>query len=351
MPQIIYQDPGRGLAVFYSPTPSPELLRLLEGTVWGTRGVRYTKHGLAEALERLPAPLFFDLREEGRLAAGGVCLKKTVRVGDNSHEAIFTAALAVDPAQAGQGYGKFLAQQARDWLLGEVKPGTILYGYIEAGNVRALKLGQQVGRQSLGSFEAVLFSRLRPREDARIRCCTPGEREELVILLHTLYGDHALLDFDHSVRNEDYYILRQGGKIAAGLQAEVQRWHMRSLPGLRGWLLVKLLPVLPVLGRRFDPRDFRFLKFSNFYLADGREGEAFPLMESLLARHRVNFAMAYMDRRSPLYQRLARAGHLGVLGAGLKISAQVMADFKGWSDWEIQAICRRPLHISPLDAL
>jgi GNAT superfamily N-acetyltransferase len=351
MTDIIYQDSQRRLAIQVRRTCTPDMVSFLEETVWGTRGVLYTKHNLAATLEGLPAPRYFSLTEGGRLVAVGVCLQKIVRAGQGEYVAIYPAALAVDEARRSQGYGKLMVEAARPYLLEVLGPTGLFYGFVESGNIRSLGLFSQVSTHTLGLFHTQIFSRFFPQDDRRVGPARESERQGLLAGLHDCYADHALLDFADSFHLDQYFVLREGGEVVAGVQAEAWEWSLLSLPGPWGFLLVRMLPRVPFLKRWFNAKELRFLKLGNLYARPGREAELFSLMEALLARHRVHFAMAYFDRRSPVYQAIEGAGDFGYLSHSLVFSAQVMAEFVGLGEEETADFLHRPLFISPLDAI
>lgn len=350
MTEHLYHDQRRQVSIQATGAATLEMVSFLEGTVWGTSGVLYVKQNLASTLRRLPSPIYFSLRENGRLAALGVCLKKTIQVGTRTYAAIYPAALAVDPNRRGQGYGRLMVETTRPYLLQKLGPLGLFYGFVETGNTRSLSLFSQVS-QTLGLFYTQIFCRFFPRDHQRVSPAREQEREDLLAGLHDLYADHALLDFSHSFRPDQYFVLRDQGEVVAGVQAEVWQWSLRRLPGPLGFLLVRVLPRFPFLRRWFNAEQLRFLKLGNLYARVGREAEVFTLVEALLARHRVHFALAYQDRRSPVYQRLARAGDFGFLQDNLELKAHVMADFVGLREEEIADFFHRPLFLSPLDAL
>ena len=350
MTDILHHDAERHLSIQASEEYTPEIVSFLEETVWGTKGVLYTKHNLAAHLEGLPDPRYFSLTADDRLTAVGLCLKKTIRVGQRQYQAIYPAALAVDPARRSQGYGRLMLESARPYVLEKLGPRGVIYGFVEAGNTRSLSLFSPVSTHTLGLFHTQFFCRFFPKDDRRVEPARDAEREGLLAGLYDLYADQALLDFADSFRQDQYFVLREGGEVVAGVQAEAWEWEILSLPGPWGVLLVRVLPRIPYLKRWFNAKQWRFLKLGNLYARPGREAEVFRLVEALLARRQVHFAMAYFDRRSPFYQRLVGAGDFGILSRSLVFSAHVMAECVGLSDDEIADLTHRPLFISPLDA-
>jgi hypothetical protein len=59
--------------------------------------------------------------------------------------------------------------------------------------------------------------------------------------------------------------------------------------------------------------------------------------------------MIYMDKRSPIYQRLKTSGKFGIFNAMVDVPVHVMAFLKGFTDKEIVEIERKPLFISMMD--
>lgn len=351
MSDVIYRSQEGNIVIRRSSTCDPPFIALLERTVWGTKEVLYTKHGMAKELGRIRHPYFLTLTENGELVAVAVRSRKATRVGENVYKAFSLDSLAVDAPKMGRGYGKLLTAQSRLHFLKEVGEPGMLYGYIEASNVRSRQLNEKVGFQPIGLFQAVIFSRLRPKDDARVRRLKETERETLVQLLNSQYADHALLDFEESVKVGDYYVVERLGEIVAGVQAERLHRTMKRLPGTRGLILVKVLPYIPILRRLFTAGSYQFLRLGNLYAKKGHEAKVFTLIEALLARQRLSSAMAFMDKRSSVYRRIAAAGKFGLLNAAVDLTWHVIADFNGVADEEIAEIRQRPLCISPMDMI
>lgn len=349
--RTLYDDPRRRVRIQASSACTPDMVSLLEKTVWGTRELLYIKHNLAAILERLRAPLYFSLREDGRLIAAGVCLQKRVQAGRRDYKAIHPAAIAVDSPSIGQGYAKLMVEAARPYLLEALGPTGVLYGFVESRNTRSFGLFNDASCHHIGLFHTQAFCRFFPKDDARVGPVREDERQELLAGLHECYAEHALLDIADSFRQDRYWVLREAGMVVAGIQAETSQWQILDLPGPRGLLMTRLMPHVPFVRRWFNVEEFRFLKLGNLYVRAGREADVFTLVESLLARHQVNLALAYFDRRSPMYRELKGAGDFGLMSRSLEFSTHVMAEFIGLGADEIADFQRGPLLISPLDAI
>jgi GNAT superfamily N-acetyltransferase len=347
--EVIFEDKERNLVIRRSSTLSLAFLAVSERTVWGSAGVQYTVEDMAGVLKRIKEPHFLSIAEKDDLVAVSTLIKKTTRLAGIDYPAFYSYALAVDPSKRGHGYGALMAEQALRYGLSKMGERGIFYGYVEADNTPSLRTVQKVGRVSLGQYHILVISRFCPQEDDRLKLTEATDREKVVRLLGEQYADHALTDFEQSVNPEDYFTLRQGSEILAGTQIERRHLNLKHLPGLSGLILVKVLPFIPCLRRLFPDRNYRFLTFGNIYAKEGREGEIFTLMEALLARHQLHFGMVYLDKRSPVYQRIAAAGNFGIFNSLLDVPVHVMVYFKGFSKSEIADIRQQPLFISMMD--
>lgn len=349
MSEVIFADPGRGLTITRSATCTPGFAAFLERTEWGSGGLRYTNPRMGEILKQIPAPHFLSLAEDDRLGGVLTLSEKTVRLGGRPYPAIYSYALAVDASRRGRGYGTLLAEQALRYGLEQVGEKGIYYGYVEAENTPSLRAVQRVGRESLGVYHGLLFSRLRPRARVPVEQLPPSRRDYLLELLNREYGTYTLADLEQSLRLEAYYVIPGEDGLMAGVQCQREDLTLTHLPGLSGHFLVKVLPALPFLRRLLPGRQFRFLSFGNLYASPGGEAALVALMETLLARHGLNFGLLYLDRRSPVARRLAATGKFGIFQTLLDLPVHIMAYLKGFTPGERAELDRQPLFVSPLD--
>lgn len=349
MSELIFEDKNRGLKLQRSSTYTPEFVDFLQHIVWGSGGVQYTMPHVADSLNRFQNPHFFSLTDSGQLVAVTSINQKTTRLLGETHPACYSYGIAVHPAKRRLGYGTLMAEQRWRYGLSLMGPKGLFYGYIEAGNTNSLRTITKVGSKSLGLYHALFVSRLFPKDQARVQKLDKTMEKRMVDLLTDLYADHALLDLDQSVRVEDYYIIREGSEITAGVQCHRQQLMIERLPGVSGLFFTRILPHIPGGRGLFPGRTLHFLALGNIYVKRGKEETFFEVMEALLARHTLHFAMIYLDKRSPVYRRLTSAGKFGLFHAFIDVPVHVMGYFKGFSAGEVAAISRQPLFVSMND--
>ena len=250
MPEIIFKDNSCNLLVRRSCAYAPEFLALLERTIWGSGGLKYTVNGLADILNRIHHPHFLSLEENGNLIGVLTLSEKTTRINNRDYPAVYSYGLAIDATKQGKGYGTLLAEQALHYGLSEIGDKGIYYGYVESDNISSLKAIQKVGRKSLGQYHSLIISRLNPKTVNRLTKLDESKREQLIQLLYEQYGNHSLTDFEQSIKAADYYVLTQGAEILAGLQCEKKHLTIRYLPGVGGFFLLTIMPHIPARRRR-----------------------------------------------------------------------------------------------------
>jgi GNAT superfamily N-acetyltransferase len=349
MSEIIFEDKPRQLVIRQSGTYTPNFLALLERTVFGSGGLKYSINGMADILSRIHQPHFLSLEEDGNLVGVLTLIQKTTRLAGKDYPAFYAYGLAVENIRRGRGYGTLLSEQALRYGLNKLGDKAIYYGYIEADNIYSLKTIRKIGRKSLGLYKSLIISHLYPKHDGSVEKLEDSKREQLVQLLYKQYENHSLVDFEQAVKPEEYYILRRGQEIIAGLQCEKNHWTIKYLPGAGGFLLLKVLPYTPILRKLFPERNFHFLTLGNIYVKTGYERELFKFIEAVLAEYQLNFGLICIDKRSPVYKRLEKAGKFGIFNALVHVPVHVMAYLKGFSEIEVAEIRRQALYISIID--
>jgi RimJ/RimL family protein N-acetyltransferase len=349
MPEIIFQDNARNLLIRRNSTYAPEFLALLERTIWGSGGLKYSISGMAEILNRIQNPHFLTLEENGTPIGVLNLIQKTAQLGGKDYPAVYSYGLAIDAFKRGKGYGTLLAEQALHYGLRIIGERGIYYGYVESDNIHSLKAIEKVGRKSLGLYHSLIISRFNPKPDNYLTKLQESEKEKLIRLLYGQYSNHSLVDFEQSVKAKGYYVFSQGDEIIAGLQCEKNHLTIQYLPGAGGFFLLNLMPYIPILHSLIPEENFHFLALGNIYAKPGHEAKLFKLIEAVLAKYHFNFGMIYMDKRSPMYQRLEQAGKFGLFNSLVNVPVHVMAYLKGFTEAEVAEIHRRPLFISIMD--
>jgi hypothetical protein len=339
LPELVFED--EKIRIERHSEPPAGFLELLERTIWGTGGVKYAMLDIAERLPKLGGGQFFALREDGALAGAYALEPRVLRVQGREVRGLYRSLLTVAPERGRRGLGARFASEVRRYALERAQGPLVLYGFMESENAAALALARAVGHEPWRAFSAAVFTRWSPRDDARVQPLGEGEAAELAGLLREAQRGHLAWDPEESLREAPCFVLREAGAIAAAAQVRLHRWRLDGLSGAAGFLVRRVMPILPGLRRFLDPDDLRFAFFGGLYAAPGQEKLLVRLLEALLARADLHAALMYLDPDGRPGAALLSGGGFGFLHAlGLRAGGQVMASTAGISP-ELAAEWRR----------
>jgi hypothetical protein len=189
----------------------------------------------------------------------------------------------------------------------------IMYAFIESKNERSKNLVNQVGYEYIRSFLTVAFSRFSPKPDYRVSKLTEAEKASMENLLLAFYKDYSFFTTAYSFYGDKYYVLKEEDEIIAGVCAIPTTYKVYDVPGIWGWVMMKVLPGIPYFRRLFRPGEFRYLVFDAIYCKKGREAVLAKLFESACAAEGFHTGLTWLDDRSELYDKIRTGVKMGAL--------------------------------------
>ena len=227
----------------------------------------------------------------------------------------------------------------------------IMYAFIESMNERSKNLVHQAGYEYIRSFLTVAFSRFSPKPDGRVsKISTPDEKQKMESLLLEYYLGHSFFSTDYAFYGDKYYVLKEGGEIIAGVSALPSSYKIYDMPGIWGWIYMKVLPRAPYFKRLFHPDEFRHLVFDAIYCRKGKEDLLAVLFESVCALEGYFTGLTWLDDRSELYDKLRSGVKMGALNRMLNAKpGLVYARFLNLSEKEKEYFYDAPAYISGFD--
>jgi hypothetical protein len=227
----------------------------------------------------------------------------------------------------------------------------IMYAFIESMNERSKNLIQQAGYEYIRSFLTVAFSRFAPKADSRVtRITTMEEKEEMLSILMDYYRDFSFFTPEHAFYRDKYYVLKEGGEIIAGVSAIPSVYRIYDMPGVWGWIYMKVLPRAPYFRRLFLPEEFRHIVFDAVYCRKGKEELLASLFESVCAIEGYYTGLTWLDDRSELFDKLRSGVKMGALNRMLNAKpGLVYARFLNFSEKEKEIFYDAPAYISGFD--
>ena len=289
------------------------IVDLLKATIYGTSGPKYQHTGQEIKLQNLKNPLFFNLRNQDE-TIGFYCLcEREIRVNLENYLGYYGRYLAVDEIYQGKGYGKLLKKIAVEYVEANSISPSILYSYIEENNTRSLNVSQKLGFISITTLCTIIFSRLYPKADDRITRIEENELPELLQKLESQNAHIIFRTFENINYQNNYFVLKESGKIVAGLQANPTRWKIIEMEGIRGEILLKVLPHIPILKKLINPEKYDFLAVEGIFIALDSEDYLYSLLEGVLHHFSMTSALIDLDSKSSILKLFKERGNLGLL--------------------------------------
>jgi len=226
----------------------------------------------------------------------------------------------------------------------------LMYAFIESMNERAKNLVTQAGYEYIRSFLTVAFSRFNPKADKRVSKLTDSERPEMKDLLLGYYRDYSLFTPEYAFYGDKYYVLKEGDEIVAGVCAIPTSNKVYDIPGIWGWVMMKVLPSAPYFRRLFRPGEFHFLVFDAIYCKKGKEPLLAGLFESACAAEGFHTGLTWQDDRSELFDKLRTEVKMGALNRMLNAKpGLVYMKFLNLTEEERDRFYDAPAYISGFD--
>jgi hypothetical protein len=226
----------------------------------------------------------------------------------------------------------------------------IMYAFLESMNERSKNLVHQAGYEYIRSFLTMAFSRFSPKSDQRVVKLREEEKAKMKSLLLDYYRDYSFFSTDYSFYGDRYYILKEGEEIIAGVSAIPSVYKVYDIPGIWGWIMMKVLPKTPYFRRLFRPGEFRYLVFDSIYCRKGREDLLAVLFESACASEGFHTALTWLDDHSQLYDTMRTGVKMGALNRMLNAKpGLVYSRFINLSENEKEYFYNAPAYISGFD--
>ncbi len=226
----------------------------------------------------------------------------------------------------------------------------IMYAFVESMNERSKNLVHQAGYEYIRSFLTVAFSRFSPKPDSRVVKLLEEEKEKMNSLLLDYYKDYSFFTNEFSFFGNRYYVLKEGDEIIAGVSAIPSVYKVYDIPGIWGWVMMKVLPRMPYFRRLFRPGEFRYLVFDAIYCRHGREKQLGALFESVCAVEGFNTGLTWLDDRSYLFDKVQTVVKMGAINRMLNAKpGLVYAKFINLTSEEKDAFFESPAYISGFD--
>jgi hypothetical protein len=364
----------KDLEVRVSDHPNEEILYLLDHTIQGSEGgMRYSLQNVAPRIEAYKDKIrFVSLYKKNHITGTiGSCFRVS-ELKNLSYPSTYLRYLSIQSTyQLEPGWRKrrrIAPKPERDDSFKQktleifskphlldlqgVKEGDkhIMYAFLESMNERSKNLVSQAGYEYVRSFLTVAFSRFSPKKNKQVSKLLKEEKSKMKKLLSEYYRNHSLFTTEYSFYGDRYYVLKEGEEIIAGVNVIPGVHKIYDIPGIWGWVIMKILPKVPYYRRLFSPGEFRYLVFDAIYCKEGREKILGTLFESVCAAEGYYTGLTWLDDRSRLYDKVRTGVNMGALNRMLNAKpGLVYIRFINFDEKEKESFYEAPAYISGFD--
>ena len=328
-----------------------EIISFFEQTNWGSAGAVYERKNSSELVRQLKNPYLFAVHKGEEIVGTAVFCHTTPLVLGSPYNCFIIRYFAASDAIRGKKIMKYYAGKVMEVVRDAETEKTIYVGCVEKGNIRSYKVVENAGYEPLGILNVSGFSRFFPKAQKNIeRVQTESGKKEVLDLLHAFYAKHVLVHFDYLFLKDNYFVIREQGKIIAGCQLHRVHWAINNMPGFMGKIIMHILPNVPLINKLFNPKRFEFLAFEGIYFKPGHEITLLKLFEGLLYQENMNSALFWMGENCPYKVLIQKQGKLGLMEHFVKDSGvYIMTSYRNMSHEEISVLKSGPLYASAFD--
>jgi len=347
--EILFDEDGYSIERF--PGIPVEAIKFLDDIAWGNEGALYEHRNTEEHIKLLNNPVFVGLYKEGKIKATGIFSVAPVSVNGQKFNCNYFRYFAASKDIRGKGIIKKMTIKVMELIRENQNSKTIFFACVEKENKSSYNVCESAGYIPVGTVNTLGFSRFFPRFNPAIQQVQSQEgKREIISLLSALYSQHALVQFNSLFINDNYFVIKDKGEIVAGCQYHRAHWVINNMKGFSGQVVMRLVPLIPVLNQIFNPKRFEFLAFEGIYVKPGHEHVLPLLFEGLLAREGLKSSIFWMGSTCPVRHKIIQSGNLGMIHSFIKDSdVEVMAAFKDMDSKEIANVKSQPIFASAFD--
>ncbi|MFV1885385.1 MAG: hypothetical protein ACMZ7B_12925 [Balneola sp.] len=362
------QQSENNLTVITRSGTSPEILSLLQQTIFGTKGkVRYRQKHIAEGMNSQRNLEFIQILKRNRvLGTTGVVTRNTSGL-QNGIKSLYVRYLSVNnpfrkkEKNKAQGISlrkertsnqlkKMIGDQITNHFekpVFEANEKASFYAFVESENYNSKELCINLGFYPTRRVSTILFSRFFPKKSPKVSQTPFNDQLMVQEKLSAFYEEHSFYFEDRLFESGTYLNLKKEGEIVAGIRYKAVNWEIVEVPGFSGFMMQKVLPYLPLTNKLFNPKNLNFLAFD---YAWGKTEHILELMEHACAESQINMGMFWGDVDSKIILELKKTRKLGFLySINGEVTAEVMQRFINLNENEKAELLSKPVFVSALD--
>ena len=293
---------------------TPEVLQLLTKTTLGTNGAMYQHLDIEHRIFEADNPLFLTLERNNKVLGNITFCRRNAfwYIRYFAFDTLYQASNKNGKKRTKKSVFKQELQLFFEAALSGNSDEKIenFYAYIDPRNTRSRWMSEQFGFQKIAQLKTQSFSRLYPKNQ---RVDVVNDWNKVKDLIHKNYKEHLFYFEAHTTKPPYYVIYDNHSELIAVAKATIVNWKITKLPGKFGGTLTKLIPYIPFIKRLIKPEKHTFLVPEMVCSKNNDPQLVEELFEGILALHKLNVMLWWMDEKDPLYTALSQNVKWGLL--------------------------------------
>lgn len=335
------------------------VLELLKQTTIGTNGSLYQLLDTERKIHALHHPNFIYLERNNKAIGNITICNRSITLNGKNEEGLYIRYFAFDQVfQGGQQKGNATSQFHHYFKalfetsnLNPVDPEknrSIYWAFIDPQNLRSFNMNERFGFEDIGSFTTTAFSRVKPKSSTNVSVLDSSDKDKVLSDLSIFYKDFQFFSDCHLFEDNNFYVLKDGDEIVAGIQANPVAWKIKSLPGAKGKFLVKYAHRIPRLRKLINPKHHEFLATEGLYWKPGYENRVEELLEAVLHLSGKHSLLIWTDQHNNMLEQISvNWGFIQKTKENNSIN--IVAKFIDYSSSEIDQIRKSKKYLSGFD--
>jgi len=367
---LTYHD----LTVEVELTPGEELIDHMHSTVLGQPGGFRYQH--TDLVERLTAPgenYFMYLRKAGKMMGSVGFVGRPAEINGISFDSWLIRYFSIKAPMRSvpkkrKEKSDLKGDQKRSTVLGRfIQPvfadpsqlrekgpdpdqPAIIYAAIEKKNLRSMNFSTQMGLETIGELVGFTFSRINPKKSGRVERLPATEYDAMLTMIREYYSSYTLFVSDPIFNHGNYFVIREEGRIVAGIQYYPITWRILDFGSNAANRLIRLLSRLNWFRKRYNMEEMRLIAFDGIYCEEGFEDTLYELMEGVLREAGVYLAIMMADLQSGIWALFKKKKNFGILHQLFgSQEADIRARFINLPDEIREQFLSRPTYIPTYD--
>jgi len=338
--------------------PPQSVIDLLKSTLIGTEGTLYQLLDTETKIHQLHHPHFVYLEPIRKAIVSMTMCERTVLINDPPNPTLYIRYFAFHQIFQGgtknnggnsslHTYLKALFKTSNHNPVTPQNDQSIYWAFIDPQNLRSFNMNKRFGFESIGRFKTTAFSRSRPNPK-KVERLKHKDEKLVVKAIQKFYTGFQFFSTTHLFKSNNYFVIREKGKIVCGIQANPVHWRIKSLPGISGKFLLKFAPFIPGIRKVINPKNHRFLATEGLFWEPEYAHKVSDLLEGVLALTGHNSLLIWTDSENEMLAKLnLKWGLLQRIKKDNEI--HIVAKFNHYDVSEINHIKAAPKYLSGFD--